>query len=1051
VRTTFSSPLFSSGTAGATLPTITKRLPFPSRPGLTHVVRWLPWTLALGVGVGAGVLFSSPAFFARFSDPLGPLRGAVGSEALGPGRFTGEFQRPANASVPDFEARLEAVRGKAGTRGVVDLLEDFPEALRGLEDQARQQPESAAAWSDLAAGYLTRGAGHESDDDPLDLLAALRAGLQATKLDPEHPEAAFNYAESLSRCGLKRQALQAWNHYLGLDPASDWTRLALDRRKRLAAPTHDKRWHEQGKPALLAALAAGDREGAREVVDRFRTRSREWLLHETFPAWGRAVAANESPTATTHRKAIVSLAEVLSELTGDELLLDAARDLPTFPPKTLELARVLARWPDAGGKLADWQATRDGLAAQGSPLAFWAAYQTERFRYNDDRGTAKYNLTRLADELGDRPYPMVRSSIAGLLGVIAGIEDDPERAADFYSAGRRLAEDSEGEIAALPFHLLDASAFDRLGRRRDAWRGVFSATRQSARVGDRYRIYGPLLTAVDTLIEADEAVLAEPFVGELLANVEGTRRPDVRSESLARAGRHAAAMGRWAEAEAHFALALEQARDVDATLAPRLEAQLRLARGSSQVTAAPAAAVADLEAALGYFQSSAYRYFEAETLMSLGGAEERLGQPQRAAERYRQALEVLFERRRGLLAAEARLFTVGRSQPAFDALMALELDGLGAGTSAFSTADRAKAVGLVEALGAKPIRDLEEVRLRLPADLALIQYATLPDRLAIWVVQRQGSEFRAVSVAREELNRGVADLRAALRTNRDLPAANARISSWLWDPVADAVAPGTRLVIVPDGTLGDVPWAGLTSEARDRPIVMDHEISVAPSVTLAMHLLNRPWQRPRNLLVVADPAFPSGDFPGLKRLPNAEMEGFDVGFRFSPASRRVLTGRSADAETFLSNAPGMELVHFAGHGIGEGESPADSALVFAAGADGTASSLPAWRIAETDWTGTRLVVLSSCQGVQSGAVGRQVLTGLASAFLSGGVPTLVASPEPVADQVTRAFMRHFHDALGAGERPAQALRTAQLQMIRSPYAERNQPKSWATWIVLGAP
>lgn len=1011
----------------------------------------MPWLAALAVGVGAGLLLSSPAFLTRFSDPLAPLQGAVGLEALGPGRFHGAFQRPAASSLPDLDDRLAALRGKAGTRGVLDLLEDLPEAVRSLEDQARSQPDSATAWSDLAAAYLTRGAGSSANEDPLDVLAALRAALTATQLDPEHPEAAFNFAESLTRCGLKHEAFQAWNRYLDLDPSSAWTSLALDRRKRLAAPTHDRRWNDQGRPTLLAALAAGNRDEVRDVVDRFRTRSREWLLNEAFPGWGRAAEASDTSAAAVHREEIHLVAEVLAELTGDELLLDAARTLPNDLLRARALAQVLAPWPGKNGSLEAWQATSEGLRRMDSPLAAWAAYQAERLGYNAGRPTAKANLTQLAADLEDKPYPMVRSSIEGLLGVIAGIEDDPERALEHYAAGRNLAERSEGSVAAQPFDLLDASALDRLGRRRDAWRAFFSAIEGSARVGDRFRIYGPLLTAADVLGEARETDLAGPFVAELLTNARGSGQSALLSESFASAGRQAAAAGRWAEAERLFGTALAEARKVEATLAPRLVAYSRLAQGSTRIAAAPEAAKADLEAALSHFQGDDFRYYESETLLALGRTEEQLGRPILAAERYREAIDAQFERRRRLRADEARLFTVDRLQSAFDSLITLELDALDSVDAAFGTADRSKALGLAEALKAASLANPEEIRGHLPEDLALIQYAALPDRLAIWVVQRQGSAFRSAPVPRDALNRAVADFREALRTRHGVPEAKTRLSQWLWAPISSLVSPETRLLIVPDGALGDVPWAGLDSDGRGRPLVADHEISVAPSAALARHLLARPWQAPRSVLVVADPAFSAREFPSLERLPNAEMEGYELAFRFPPAARRLLTGRAADQRAFLDHAPGIELIHFAGHGIGEGDSPADSSLVFAPDEAKSDSQLPAWKIAAMDWSGTRLVVLSSCQGVQSGVIGRQVLTGLATAFLAGGVPTLVANPEPVTDQVTRAFMRYFYDALEAGQRPAQALRTAQLQMIQSSLVERNQPKSWASWIVIGAP
>ncbi|MDX1999428.1 MAG: CHAT domain-containing protein [Thermoanaerobaculia bacterium] len=1011
----------------------------------------MPWLAALAVGVGAGLLLSSPAFLTRFSDPLAPLQGAVGLEALGPGRFHGSFQRPAASSLPDLDDRLAALRGKAGTRGVLDLLEDLPEAVRSLEDQARSQPDSATAWSDLAAAYLTRGAGSPANEDPLDILAALRAAQTATRLDPEHPEAAFNFAESLTRCGLKHEALQAWNHYLDLDPASAWTSLALDCRKRLGSPTHDRRWNDQGKPALLAALAAGDREGVRGVVDRFRTRSREFVLKELFPAWAKAYLVNDPAQYEAVRSQLVQLTNLLAQISGDPLLAHTAKHLDRSPGIHREIAGLIATWKESG-EFAELDARAAALEKLESPLAGWARYWAERVRYNHDPQRSREELTQLITWASARHYSMVHSSALALLGLIDAKEDRPELALERYRVARSLANAAEGPISELPFHLVEASAAQRLGHLRQAWRARFTGALSAAEVGDKTRIHGPILTAVEALLDSGEVTLARLFLDELVANARGSERVDVRTETLLQAGRLAAMQERWTDAEELFASAIADADAHGGHLGSRLRAVVQLAQGRTLAQRNPEQADRLLSEALDYFRSGNFPFYEAATLDARAKSQAQADRFEEAAKTYQDSIDAWTRRRNKLSDSNSQLFTLEQGRSTFDAKIRLELVSLRSAERAFFTAEDAKARRLTEHLGLVDSgpTDLQGLREEIPVGVMLIAYTVLNEGIGIWLIHRHSDLFRWVPVPRGHLDLAIAELHSALRRNEDIDATTRKLSQWIWYPIATEIPKESRVIVIPDGALADVPWGLVHGPKSSRPLVNDHQISLAPNVRIALAALREPWRRPESVLVMADPA--TDEFHGLDRLPEAAREGAEVAALYSARPESgYFSGEGATSEIFLDSGPRFELVHFAGHGIGQADSPADSALFFAPSESFPDGKLSAARIAEVDWPETRVVILASCQGVQNGAVGREVLAGLSAAFLAGGVKTLIASPERVPEYATAALMNALHRALLAGQSPAAALRTAQLELIRSPDESLNQPKHWATWLVIGSP
>ena len=84
-----------------------------------------------------------------------------------------------------------------------------------------------------------------------------------------------------------------------------------------------------------------------------------------------------------------------------------------------------------------------------------------------------------------------------------------------------------------------------------------------------------------------------------------------------------------------------------------------------------------------------------------------------------------------------------------------------------------------------------------------------------------------------------------------------------------------------------------------------------------------------------------------------------------------------------------------------------------------------------------VVVLSACSTGNAMVSKSEGAMSLANAFLSQGVPYVVATLVPVEDQATADLMVRFHAALSAGIGPAKALRMAQAQVIHAP------ARSWA--------
>jgi CHAT domain-containing protein len=226
-------------------------------------------------------------------------------------------------------------------------------------------------------------------------------------------------------------------------------------------------------------------------------------------------------------------------------------------------------------------------------------------------------------------------------------------------------------------------------------------------------------------------------------------------------------------------------------------------------------------------------------------------------------------------------------------------------------------------------------------------------------------------------------------------------------------------------------------------------------------------------LVFADPAFslaaagsaPLGEAPqrrsrdfrnsSFERLPGTAAEAQTLK-RILPDAT-VLTGNEA-TETAAKRIAGPRILHIATHGFfledgsAESEDPMlRSGLVFA-GVNGLSSAqddgvLTALEAAGLDLRGTRLVVLSACETGLGEVKNGEGVFGLRRAFVVAGAETLLMSLWQVADDATKDLMVSYYTRIARGEPRAEALRQAQLAMLKDPKTSR--PFFWAAFISSG--
>ncbi|MFF5804558.1 CHAT domain-containing protein [Streptomyces sp. NPDC012746] len=260
-----------------------------------------------------------------------------------------------------------------------------------------------------------------------------------------------------------------------------------------------------------------------------------------------------------------------------------------------------------------------------------------------------------------------------------------------------------------------------------------------------------------------------------------------------------------------------------------------------------------------------------------------------------------------------------------------------------------------------------------------------------------------------------------------------RLCSWAWyaavRPLFDLFAvpdrPGrvARLVLLPMGSLGLVPWHAAWSEdgsGRRRHAIEEAEISYAPSARLLCEVAARPHHpHTETALIVGNP---TGDLHYAGEEADAVQRAFYPGGRLLGLSTGDGTPQQV-AEWLRREGDEGAVLHLACHGTVAENRPRSSYLSLKGGeltAEELADSLPG-RLG--------LVVLAACRSQVSGR-GHNEAYSLASAFLVAGTRSVIGSLWPVPDEATSVLMFMTHHFLRREqEPPARALRRAQLWVL----------------------
>jgi CHAT domain-containing protein len=346
-------------------------------------------------------------------------------------------------------------------------------------------------------------------------------------------------------------------------------------------------------------------------------------------------------------------------------------------------------------------------------------------------------------------------------------------------------------------------------------------------------------------------------------------------------------------------------------------------------------------------------------------------------------------------------------------------------------------------LGLAPV-SLAEIQSRLASDEALFTFLSGPDRLDVFVVRRGSLLHRSVAIGDRELSLRVRLTREILtrtRTGQEIPQVIGELHDLLLGPaIASGALEGvSRLLIVPHGSLGALPFAGLWNRKTGRFLVEDYVVSYLPTVAALMD----PHQ-------AAEVSFRAIEIfaPLPDSLPGTGNEARAIK-RLVPGADLRLGRSSTEAEVRRALGAGRP-VHLASHGSHNPQNPLFSRVIVGRGGGALPNNDGRLEVHEILGLSTTspLVFLSGCE-TGLGTEGEPFAEGtdegsLSQAFLVAGAGSVVATLWPVTDagaaDLAERFYRHFR----AGLDPGESLALAQREMILA-----QTGFTWAAYAVSG--
>lgn len=613
------------------------------------------------------------------------------------------------------------------------------------------------------------------------------------------------------------------------------------------------------------------------------------------------------------------------------------------------------------------------------------------------------------------------------------------RAQESFSISSRLNERG----AAGTSESLISDAYNFLGQTETAWEHGCHAIASLMASGDQVRARIVLAALSHAEIRRRRWDFAKSLVAaeQTLWTGEGTAQLDA-DMYLRRA-----VINYFLGDETEFARSLTQARIAAQTASDRL-IQTKLVTDIAAVEGAlirsrsPARAVSLLSSAIAFQQTARRAALLPQLFLERGHAFQQMGRVREAENDFANGIAVLEKQRKRTSDPDLRWTIFDDAGELFPEAVAAAIR-LNDPRAAFGYIERGRARTIADQLNTRggPRPSLRAIMSTLPRNTLLVEYQMIADSLVIITVDSDSIDVARTQVSPHWLEKYAREFVSAIATRRPLyevqPVAK-QLFSIMLEPVRQRLCLHHQLVIIPDPRWQPIPFAALIDPMTDEFLVQSHCVVQSPSSVVYYLTTRRSPTALRRALVIANPSLQGGEFDHLPPLPQSEREGWRIATMYR--SSAFIHGKDATIERFRELAPLSDVIYFSGHTVSAG-------MLFSG--PGGRGILSASNLSRISLRRTRVAILASCTTAATSLNSMEGAPSIANAFLTAGVPSVIATLWDVDDGQVAAIVKGIHHRLTSGESPAEALREAQLEALRSGPEDGSNLSNWSVFVLIG--
>ncbi|HEU4837165.1 MAG TPA: CHAT domain-containing protein, partial [Pyrinomonadaceae bacterium] len=345
--------------------------------------------------------------------------------------------------------------------------------------------------------------------------------------------------------------------------------------------------------------------------------------------------------------------------------------------------------------------------------------------------------------------------------------------------------------------------------------------------------------------------------------------------------------------------------------------------------------------------------------------------------------------------------------------------------------------------------NLDQLRPFVNDSTALLQYAITDEKIFLFVVTAGTPTLDVKAYTLNAPRHEIAQKIASFRNSIDSSEASRELYDILLKPAESQIAQRSRLVVVPDGPLWEVPFEALRS-ADDKYVIDQASVTYAISFSAMREMKKRRVTTRRaapapTLVAFGNPTVANEvlerlqrTYTGLKLAETETTELDNLQTIYGPARTRSYTAARAKKERVKAEANAATVLHLATPAILDHSVPLYS-LFFMSPDTADDGLLKLWEITNLN-SKARVVVLPHAWNAGQSQTGDALMT-LSWAWFVAGTPTVVVNRWEGNDA---EFIYDLHRRLKTSESNYEQQRQAMLKIRR-----REPPSRWAGYMVLG--